>query len=78
MQAKKEAPKSFVCSRCGTEHAFALYVFAHWNNELEHKCDCGARHSIQRGIAIALDDPEAANGVGEATGAALCDRSPRP
>ena len=61
MQEKKEAPKSFVCSRCGKEHAFALYVFAHWNHELEHKCDCGARHSIQRGIAIALDKPEAAN-----------------
>ena len=61
MQEKKEATKSFVCSRCGKEHAFALYVFAHWNHELEHKCDCGARHSIQRGIAIALDKPEAAN-----------------
>ena len=65
MQEKKEGPKSFVCTRCGKEHAFALYVFAHWNNELEHKCDCGARHAIQRGRAWSLDKAEAANDQAE-------------
>jgi len=55
MEKNEDGQKGFVCSRCDKYHDFSMYVFAHWNQELEHKCDCGARHSIQRGIAIALD-----------------------
>lgn len=59
MAAKNDEPKSFTCTKCGKEHAFAAYVFAHWRDELEHKCDCGARHAIQRGKAWSLDNAEA-------------------
>ena len=59
MKKDSEKAKSFICTRCGKEHEFALYVFAHWNDELEHKCDCGARHAIRKGKSWSLDNTRA-------------------
>ena len=41
--------KSVTCTSCGKEHIFAMYVFAHWDEELIYKCKCGTKHAIKRG-----------------------------
>lgn len=44
-------PKSYTC-KCGAEHTYPAYVFAHWNEILTHTCEkCGAKHDVLRGIA---------------------------
>ncbi len=47
-----EMNESFKCTKCGAEHAFTAYVYAHWNEVLTHTCTCGAKHDIQRGNVI--------------------------
>ena len=42
---------SYVCTKCGKEHAFPAYVYAHWDMEVIHTCDCGAKHVLLRGVA---------------------------
>lgn len=52
MSADDKPSKGFTCTTpaCGEYHAFSLYVFAHWDEQLHHKCSkCGALHHIQRG-----------------------------
>ena len=53
MSAKKpvDLPKSYLCTQCHTEHQFPGYVYAHWDVDITHTCDCGARHNIRRGEA---------------------------
>ena len=34
---------------CGADHMFPSYVFAHWEVELIHKCECGRSNVICRG-----------------------------
>lgn len=37
------------CLNCDSVHALGAYVFAHWDYDLQHTCDCGHRHSVLRG-----------------------------
>ena len=38
------------CLQCDRVHALGAYVFAHWDDELTHTCDCGHRHTVLRGV----------------------------
>lgn len=49
MKSKKNLPIKFTCSKCYKEQYFPYYVFAHWQDDLRHLCECGANHSIIRG-----------------------------
>lgn len=51
MKRTKNLPKKFACSKCLKEHYLPMYVFAHWEEDLRHLCECGAAHSILRGEA---------------------------
>ncbi len=47
---------------CGVHHTFTVWVYAHWDDVLEHTClDCDTKHTLTYGIA------EVANGVRMAT-----------
>lgn len=63
--------KGFTCKTpgCGEQHVFNLYVFAHWDEQLKHKCKCGALSTIQRGMVrtskpgrVKPTNPKALNG----------------
>ena len=47
--------KGFRCSGCNQRHEFPPYVYAHWDEELTHTCDCGVRHIIVNGTATQED-----------------------
>ncbi len=46
---KRDVASCWKCLNCDTVHTLGVYVFAHWNDDLEHTCDCGHRHSVLRG-----------------------------
>lgn len=52
-QAMRDSNKGFTCE-CGKEHAFGLYVAAHWNERMEHTCECGRHHEVFRGYVKLL------------------------
>lgn len=36
---------------CGQQHELtSVYLAAHWHETLEHKCDCGRRHTVRAGL----------------------------
>ena len=43
--------KGYTCRKCKTEHKYPSYVYAHWDEVLDHTCECGAVHSIYQGSA---------------------------
>ena len=44
--------KSYDCKKCGEEHAFGSWVYAHWDENVNHVClSCGTEHVILRGEA---------------------------
>jgi hypothetical protein len=41
--------QSYLCV-CGVEHVFSLWVYAHWNIKITHKCDvCGQVNILLKG-----------------------------
>jgi len=47
-----EPSKGYNCKTCGAFNKFALYVYAHWRDILDTKCErCGQGHSIVCGMA---------------------------
>jgi len=41
--------RSYTCA-CGVEHVFSLWVYAHWNIKITHKCDvCGQVNILLKG-----------------------------
>lgn len=42
-----------VC-KCGKEHKWPMYVFAHYRDRLIHTCDCGVKVEICNGIVEEL------------------------
>jgi hypothetical protein len=42
---------SYTC-KCGLQNEFAPYVFAHWNVQIVHSCDCGRKNCILRGRIV--------------------------
>lgn len=40
--------------KCGRENPFTAYVFAHWDQEVTHVCECGLRWAIYAGEAELL------------------------
>lgn len=51
--SKKELPTGFKC-KCGTEHRYGVYVYAHWGTPLLFKCPgegCGREWEVLRGRA---------------------------
>ena len=46
---KREGVTCWKCPNCDRVHALGPYVFAHWDDDLQHTCDCGHKHSILRG-----------------------------
>lgn len=46
-----QLPKGFVC-RCGKQHRFSLWVYAHFDEQLEFTCpDCGCKFNVWQGVA---------------------------
>lgn len=41
--------KGHICPKCKKHHSWPLYVFAHWQLSLKHKCDCGMVSNLQNG-----------------------------
>ena len=53
-------PTGYRC-RCGAEHSFPAYAYAHWDEALGHGCDrCGRANVLLEGKV--LDGPELTNG----------------
>jgi transcription elongation factor Elf1 len=52
----KELPESYTCTRCQAVHELPMYVYAKWEELLFHTCNCGARHSLLRGVAKPVTD----------------------
>ena len=49
-KTKKSLPKGFKCLKCGAEHQFHAYVYAHWNDFLVFTCpECKHEHRVFRG-----------------------------
>lgn len=46
---KRDGVTCWKCSNCDRVHSFGVYVFAHWDDDLQHTCDCGHQHSVLRG-----------------------------
>lgn len=43
-------PKGYICI-CGTFHEFVLWVYAHWNEDIDATCTkCGHHNTIRRGV----------------------------
>lgn len=54
MATPKTIAKGFICSKCKQQHAFSVYVFAHWTINLTHTCSCGQQHRIFQGKAFII------------------------
>lgn len=53
----KPMPEGYTCKTCGKFHPHPPYVYAHWDEGLEHVCiNCGARHELFRGF-VSLIEP---------------------
>lgn len=48
---KTELPKTYTCTSCQEVHTLPMYVYAKWDEQLFHTCNCGAKHSLLRGVA---------------------------
>lgn len=46
----EELPKGYKCT-CGKFNEYPAYVYAHWDIELVHTCDCGKIWTICEGEA---------------------------
>ena len=46
----KQIENGYKC-RCGRQHKYPGYVYAHMNEELKHVCECGRINIILGGIA---------------------------
>lgn len=44
----EECPKGYYCE-CGKYHEFPAWVYAHWDERLDHTCECGRRNSLFEG-----------------------------
>lgn len=45
-------PRGFRCSKCDKWHSFPVWVFAHWDDALQHTCDrCETVHDLKAGRA---------------------------
>lgn len=42
-------PLGYTC-KCGVENRFHIYVYAHWDTQLEHTCECGRKNKVLRGV----------------------------
>lgn len=49
-----DGPKGFFCTGCGRAERFGAYVYAHWDIELVHTCECGQQHTIVEGHAYPI------------------------
>src|SRR5688500_19736899 len=47
-RSKPQTPDGFTCKGCGKFHAFKTYVYAHWNDRLNHTCECGITVQLVR------------------------------
>lgn len=43
--------KSYKC-KCGIENKFALWLFAHWDLRVAHRCECGRVNELLRGRIV--------------------------
>lgn len=53
--------KGYTC-KCGKFNLFSLWVFAHWDELITHKCECGRTAHIRRGFARKFTKPAPAGG----------------
>lgn len=51
MAKDKELVAGYTCQVCGKYHEFPGYVFAHYDEELRHTCECKSVHYIRSGRA---------------------------
>jgi Zn ribbon nucleic-acid-binding protein len=45
-----------ICPTCGKEHKWSVYVFAHYDIELVHTCDCGQKVHLCSGEVQTEED----------------------
>ena len=47
-KSKEDIIKGYICEglHCGRYHKFPAYVYAHYDIELIHTCECGAKNVI--------------------------------
>jgi hypothetical protein len=48
----EEMKKGYTCSECDNYNAYPTYVFAHWDEDLHHTCECGTINVILQGEVI--------------------------
>ena len=41
--------KGYTCEWCQQKHDFPAWVFAHYDEELIHTCECGAKILFEKG-----------------------------
>lgn len=51
---------SWACT-CGRVHNFGVYVAAHWNEALEHRCECGTGRVFKSGEVVGISAGVSAN-----------------
>lgn len=47
--------KGYTCL-CGKFNEFSAWVYAHWNEEIAHTCDCGRKNILEEGEVIEYDE----------------------
>ncbi len=51
---KEKLPKRFTCE-CGKFHEFSVWVYAHWDNVVWNRCECGRQNTIQCGKVVSSE-----------------------
>lgn len=52
MTSRSEIPRSYKCPKCGKDHTFPAYVYAHFDESIVHTCECGEKNEIIKGKLI--------------------------
>lgn len=56
---RDKLPESHACGHCGRVAKFSAWAYAHWNEQIVHTCECGARSTLLRGVPVSLNPPSA-------------------
>lgn len=55
---RENLPESHGCANCGRAAKFSAWAYAHWNEQIVHTCECGARSTLLRGVPVSLNPPK--------------------
>jgi hypothetical protein len=57
MKSSGTLPAGFICN-CGKDHPFHVWVYAHWQEPLFLKCDCGREFEFEAGRIYEIITPK--------------------